>query len=137
MDPLLHKHWQEHCHRLAEMHLAAHLQEPCFWAAEKIHSRIQRSYSSRSQSNLTDCFQIAIAQFRTVLKTFRVARGANLKTFASLSFHSFIINRLRQQREIDFCSNWQFLRKLTRKQFLETMRHEGFSESAIAQYRLA
>jgi len=125
-----HKAWQN-TSKTATGHLAAYLQEACYWAAHKLSS------STGMQSGVADCFQMAIAALPVVLKGYNPEQGASLKTYASLVFGNTIRDYLRQQREADRRSDWGLLRKLSQKQLTEALQAAGFSEAAIASYRLA
>ena len=128
-----YQHWQTQNHRLALMHLGAHLQEAGYWAAAKFTSRF-----SLSQFSLADCFQVGFVKLEKALSSFQPNRGTPLESFAKLFFKSTIRNELRRAKELDLSSDWLLLRKLTRKQFVEAMRVTGGLEAeAIEQHRLA
>lgn len=127
-----YKFWQEQPNGLATGHLAAYLQEACYWAAHKLSTR-----TASLQSGVSDCFQIAIAALPTVLRGYDLDQGASLKTYASLVFSNTIRDSLRQQREANSRTDWGLLRKLSQKQLLESLEMAGFSATAIAGYRLA
>lgn len=126
-----HQQWRQ-AHPLARLHLAAYLQEACYHAARKMAFRF-----TLQQYGLADCFQLAIAEVDKVLKGFQPERGTALEAFGRVIFTSSIINTLRCRREIDICSDWLLLRKLSRKQLLEALDQAGLDSLAIAQYRLA
>ncbi|MBD2075401.1 sigma-70 family RNA polymerase sigma factor [Phormidium sp. FACHB-592] len=123
-----HRSWTQ-SNRLAAGHLAAYLQETCYWVAQKTASRVQYS--------LPDCFQLAIATLPIVLKGYCSEYGASLKTYASLVFSNMIRDTLRQQREADSRTDWGLLRKLSQKRLIESLQQMGFSPDTIAYYRLA
>lgn len=126
-----HKRWQEQ-HQPANLHLAAYLQESCYWAAQQTVRKF-----ADLQYRLSDCFQIAIAEANTVLKGFNAERGASLKTYASMAFSSVLRDALRQRQIVDLCSNWTLLRRVSKKRLLEALKFGGVSESAMPQYHLA
>ncbi|MBE9047844.1 sigma-70 family RNA polymerase sigma factor [Pleurocapsales cyanobacterium LEGE 10410] len=126
-----HQIWQEKPNSLAREHLAAYLQEVCFWSASKMIG----SFSS-SQYTLPDYFQMAIAKLDKVLKGFDRERGFNLKSYASITFGNLIRELLRQKREIDICSDWSLLRKISHKMMTEALTNTGLKEE-IEQYILA
>ena len=128
--------WALHWHRLwsqadplATGHLAAYLQETCYWVAQKTAPRVQYS--------LSDYFQLAIATLPIVLKGYCSEYGASLKTYASLVFSNTIRDTLRQQREADSRTDWGLLRKLSQKRLIESLQQMGFAPDTIAYYRLA
>ncbi|MEH2213225.1 sigma-70 family RNA polymerase sigma factor [Nostoc sp.] len=117
---------------LAKEHLAAYLQESCYWASQKTVN----SFAS-TQYKLSDCFQIAIAQVDKVLKGFNPDRGFILKNYAIALFSSAIRENLRQNREIDICTDWGLLRKITKKFLVESLQNAGLLLEDINDYVLA
>ncbi|KAM3107478.1 sigma-70 family RNA polymerase sigma factor [Phormidesmis sp. 146-33] len=113
-------------------HLSAYLQEPCYWAAQRMVRKV-----ATAQSSLADYFQIAIAQVESVLNTYQPDRGATLRTFANLVFSTLLKDSLRQHREVDLCTNWGLLRKVSKRRLIEALTQTGLTSDAIAQYRLA
>jgi RNA polymerase sigma factor (sigma-70 family) len=126
-----HKRWQEQ-HQPADLHLAAYLQEACYWAAQQTVRKF-----ADLQYRLSDCFQIAIADVSTVLKGFNPDRGASLKTYASMAFSSTLRDALRQRQVVDLCSNWTLLRRVSKKRLLEALKAGGLSENGMPHYQLA
>jgi RNA polymerase sigma factor (sigma-70 family) len=122
--------WQQQ-QPIATQHLAAYVQESCYWAVQQTVKRFPKL-----PLPLPDCFQVAIAEVNTVLRRFKAERGASLKTYAEMSFGSLLRDGLRQRREVDLCTDWQLLRKSSRKWLLEALHNVGLSETAIAQYQL-
>jgi len=127
-----HQVWQQQPTSLAKEHLAAYLQEVCFWSAIKTIGGF-----SSSQYTASDCFQVAIARIDKVLKGFDRERGFNLKSYASITFANLIRELLRQKKEIDICSDWSLLRKLSQKRMIEALKDAGQDSKAIEQYILA
>ncbi|MDF5740352.1 sigma-70 family RNA polymerase sigma factor [Nostoc sp. S13] len=127
-----HKNWLRQSSYLAEMHLSAYLQEPCYWAAEKIVRRF-----TNTQYELADYFQMAIAEVKTILNDFDSNKNSSLKTYACMAFSSRLKDILRQRKEADICTNWGLLRKVSKKLLLEALHNAGLSPTQIAQYRLA
>ncbi|PZV07711.1 MAG: RNA polymerase subunit sigma-70 [Leptolyngbya sp.] len=124
--------WQTQANTLAEGHLSAYLQEPCYWAAQ----RIARQFTN-VQFGVSDYCQMAIAEIRTVLKGFKPDRGASLKTFANIAFPRLLKDQLRQRQEANLCSSLGLLRRVSKKRLLEALRQASLSPEAIAQYQLA
>ncbi|MEL6911380.1 MAG: sigma-70 family RNA polymerase sigma factor [Cyanobacteria bacterium J06555_3] len=127
-----HQLWQEQPTGLAREHLAAYLQEVCFWSATKTISGF-----SSSQYTVPDCFQVAIARIDKILKGFDRERGFNLKSYASITFANLIRELLRQKKEIDICSDWSLLRKLSQKRLVEALANAGLNSRTVEQYVLA
>jgi RNA polymerase sigma factor (sigma-70 family) len=124
--------WQSPVASLAREHLAAYLQETCYWAAQKtIASFVSEQYT------LSDCFQIAIASLDKVLKGFNPNQGYELKKYGSAIFSSAIRESLRQRQEVDICTPWALLRKLSQKRLAESLQTTGLSSETIASYVLA
>jgi RNA polymerase sigma factor (sigma-70 family) len=127
-----HKVWQMQTSPLAQSHLAAYLQEVCYWAAQKA-SR----YSENVQFQLSDCFQVAIAALDKVLQGFDAKRSISLKGYANLKFSSVIKDILRQRQIADICTPWALLHKLSKKRLIESLQSAGISPEMIQRYVLA
>ncbi|MBF2026223.1 MAG: sigma-70 family RNA polymerase sigma factor [Oscillatoriales cyanobacterium C42_A2020_001] len=124
--------WQTQKESLAEGHLSAYLQEPCYWAAQSTARKF-----TNVQFGISDYCQLAIAEVRTILKGYNPERGADLKTFASVAFPRVLKDILRQRQEANLCTNLALLRRVSKKRLVEALRQAGLSTTAIAQYRLA
>ena len=127
-----HQIWQAQPKSLAREHLAAYLQEVCFWSSTKTIGGF-----SSTQYTVPDCFQVAIAGIDKVLKGFDRERGFDLKSYASITFGNLIRELLRQKREIDICSDWSLLRKLSQKRMTEALANAGLDREVIESYILA
>lgn len=132
-----HRAWQMQTsplanRNLAQSHLAAYLQEVCYWSAQKT-SR----YLENAQFQLSDCFQVAIASLDKVLKGFDTKRSISLKGYASLKFSSVIKDILRQRQIADICTPWALLHKLSKKRLIESLQSAGISPEMIQRYVLA
>ncbi|MBE9069061.1 sigma-70 family RNA polymerase sigma factor [Leptolyngbya cf. ectocarpi LEGE 11479] len=103
-------------------HLAAFVQEACYWAAQKT------TRFSNSRYTLVDYFQLAIARLDTVLKYFSPEHGSRLDTYAHVAFKNIIRETLRQQKEIDICSDWALLLRLSQKRLVESLQAAGERE---------
>ncbi|MCU0566588.1 MAG: sigma-70 family RNA polymerase sigma factor [Oculatellaceae cyanobacterium Prado106] len=132
-----HKTWQgqtavESFQAIARGHLTAHIQESCYWVAQKTAATFVTS-----QTGLADCFQMAIAQIDKILKGFDSQQGFNFKSYASAALNSIIRETLRQKQEIDICTDWGLLRKISQKRLTEALQSAGLATSAIAPHLLA
>ena len=127
-----HKQWRKQPQGLAREHLIAYLQEVCFWSTNKTITGF-----TSSQYSMSDCFQIAITGIDKILKGFDGDRGYHLKSYASITFCNLIRELLRQRQEIDICSEWSLLRKLSQKRLTESLQNAGLSADEIAKYVLA
>lgn len=124
--------WLTQPKSLARGHLSAYLQEVCYWAAQKITVNF-----ASTQYSLTDCFQLAIAQIDRVLKGFNPQQSVSLKNYASIIFSNLMRETLRQRQEVDICTPWSLLRKISQKRLVESLESAGFSPEVIADYLLA
>ncbi len=129
-----YKIWQDdranYPHSLA--HLIAYLQETCYWSAQKTMISF-----ALMQYTLPDCFQVAIAKVQKILNGFNPQQGFSLKNYASAIFASTIRDTLRQRQEVDICTNWALLRKVSQKRLVESLQNAGLSAETIANYTLA
>ncbi|WP_232435710.1 sigma-70 family RNA polymerase sigma factor [Rivularia sp. PCC 7116] len=129
-----HKHWssQSTSKSLANMHLLAYLQEPCYMVSRKTAASL-----NNSQYSIADYFQMANAEVETVLKYFNSKKSSSLKAYAMMAIKSQLRDILRQRKEAYSCTNWALLRKVSKKLFLEALENAGLSSLQISQYRLA
>ena len=118
--------WKKEPQSLAKQHLTAYFQEVCYWSAIKTIDGF-----SSTQYTVSDCFQVAMAKIDKVLKGFDRERGFNLKSYASITFGNLIRELLRQKREIDICSDWSLLRKLSQKRMTEALVGAGLDERVV------
>jgi RNA polymerase sigma factor (sigma-70 family) len=117
---------------LAVGHVSAYLQEACYWSVQKV---VPKSQSSQFQ--LADLFQVAIVAVPKILKACDPDERASLKTYATSAFGNVVRDWLRQRREIDLCSHWGLLLKLSRKRLTEVLHNEGSDAKTIEQYLAA
>ncbi|MDB9340112.1 MULTISPECIES: sigma-70 family RNA polymerase sigma factor [Cyanophyceae] len=117
---------------LAQQHLTAYLQEACYWSSQKTAANFVSN-----QYKLCDCFQIAIAQVDKVLQNFNPNHSSTLKSYASIVFGNVISETLRQRREVDICTDWGLLRKISQKRLDESLQNAGLSSQTINAYILA
>lgn len=127
-----HKVWQTQSSPLAKGHLSAYLQEACYWAANKTTT----SFAS-TQYLLSDCFQMAFSQIDKVLEQFNSKQSFTLKSYASVTFSNTIKEILRQRQEVDICTPWGLLNKLSKKRLVESLQNAGLTKETIARYVLA
>lgn len=113
----------------ATQHLWAYLQEPCYWAAERVTRRF-----ALVQCPLTDGFQIAIANVDRILTGYNPDYGSSLKAYAHRAFGNCIRDQLRQQNAINISSDWGLLRRLSQIQLTQALQAAGFV--VIAPYIL-
>ncbi|MEX0268729.1 sigma-70 family RNA polymerase sigma factor [Leptolyngbyaceae cyanobacterium UHCC 1019] len=126
-----HKAWQTQATDLATRHLTAYLQEACFWVARKMVLNLAGRQST------ADLFQTAIARTSHVLKSFNPQFSSNLKSYAEFAFSNVIKDTLRQQQEVDICTDWALLHKVSQKRLIDSLAHAGLNAQTIAAYGLA
>jgi RNA polymerase sigma factor (sigma-70 family) len=116
---------------LAQQHLTAYLQECCYWTSQKTSAHFVSS-----QYKLADCFQIAIAQVDKVLQGFNPSHSSSLTSYASIVFANTIRETLRRNREVDICTDWGLLRKISQKRLHESLQNAGLSSETVNAYIL-
>lgn len=126
-----HKSWQADRPAVAMAHLSAYLQETCYWAAQKLAINLSGGES------IADFFQMAISRVDRVLKNFNPQQSSSLKRYASLSFSNVIKDTLRMRQEVEICTDWALLHKVSQKRFVEALRNQGLTPSIVAEYTLA
>ena len=115
--------------QLPQNHLTAFVQDGCYWAAHKTVTRFKNL-----PYGLADCFQLAIAQFSKILRGFDPAYGSDFATYANATFASLIRETLRQRNEVDICTDWGLLRKLSKKRLTEALQNQGLGEASIQSH---
>lgn len=130
-----HQCWQSQSHRLAETHLVAYLQEPCYWVSQEVTRKFRSIQAGVSSSDtMLDYFQMAVANVRLALAKFSPERSSHLKAFVQVFLASSLKSTLRQRRQVDFCTTWGLLRKTSQKRLLEAL--AGFPPHEHDQSRL-
>ena len=129
-----HQKWLDNPKSLAKEHLSAYLQEICYGVASKT---VKNIYLAQYTYTLSDCFQMTITRIDKVLKGFKPQMGFSLKNYARAIFSSELKELLRQQQEVDICTNWGLLRKLTQKRLVESLQNVGMNSKIIERYMLA
>jgi RNA polymerase sigma factor (sigma-70 family) len=113
-------------------HLAAYLQETCFWSVSRVMPRM-----GSIQMKLSDCFQVAISDVPKLLQAFDVSKPTGLKAYANTVFGNCLRDCLRQRKEIDFCSDWGLLQKISRKRLRDALVASNFDAARSDRYDLA
>jgi RNA polymerase sigma factor (sigma-70 family) len=116
----------------AVAHLSAYLQETCFWSVQRVMPRI-----GSIAVKISDCFQVAIGDLPRLLQSFDASRPYSLKTYANTVFGNTLRDYLRQRREVDFCSDWGLLLKISRKRLRESLQINRFDSATSDRYELA
>ena len=119
-----HQRWQSEVPSRAEAHLHAYLQEPCYWANQRITERF-----AQGQWTLADGFQTAIAHTPSILKRYRPDYGSDLRAYALTAFGNVVRDQMRQQHEINICSDWGLLRRLSGAQVRRSLEAAGFTQT--------
>ncbi len=126
-----HEVWQTDQASGAEPHLTAYLQETCYWVARRIAT------NQRNLSWLADFFQIAIVRVPRLLHYFKPEYSSSLKKYAELGFENSLKDWLRVQQQVEVCSDWTLLHRLSRRRLQNALTQSGRTATAIAQYTLA
>jgi RNA polymerase sigma factor (sigma-70 family) len=126
-----HQLWQPRSHPFAEAHLSAYLQENGYWVARKI------AQNQRQLREIADFFQVAIAQVPKLLKHFNPQYSESLKKYAELVFENSLKDWLRVQQQVEVCTDWALLYRLSRKRLVAALQASGLSQPSMAQYILA
>jgi RNA polymerase sigma factor (sigma-70 family) len=113
-------------------HLAAYLQETCFWSVNRVLPRM-----GSVQIKLSDCFQVAIADLPKLLQGFDPSKPTGLKPYANTVFGNCVRDYLRQRQEVDVCSDWGLLQKISRKRLLDALTANSFDRVNCDRYYLA
>jgi RNA polymerase sigma factor (sigma-70 family) len=116
----------------SQQHLAAYLQEACYWTAQKTAQRFPQL-----EFTLSDYFQLSSAETARVLKSFNPQFGSSLKGYAAIVLTNLLKDYLRQRRAIDVCSDWSLLRKLSQKRVMEVLIHAGVNPGDLGEYQFA
>jgi RNA polymerase sigma factor (sigma-70 family) len=117
---------------MAQQHLAAYLQEVCYWTAQKTALRFPQL-----EFTLADYFQINSGETARVLKSFNPQFGSPLKGYASIVLINLLKDHLRQRRAIDVCSDVSLLRKMSHRRITEILTHAGVTATDLEEYRFA
>ncbi|MEM9450495.1 MAG: sigma-70 family RNA polymerase sigma factor [Cyanobacteria bacterium P01_E01_bin.6] len=117
---------------LARGHLAAYLQEPCFWSATRFRQLLPQGVFSTA-----DCFQIAIAEIDKILAGYDIQRATSLKSYASLAYPRLLRDIFRQRKDAEISTNPTLLRRVGKRVFLEALSQSGQQPQMIECYRLA
>ncbi|MEH2053558.1 MAG: DUF1822 family protein [Nostoc sp.] len=126
-----HRIWQVQASPIAVAHIAAYLQEVCYWVARKMKMNVA------GQHSVGDFFQTAIARVDKVIKGFNPQLGSNLKIYAEYTFSNLIKDLLRKRQEVDICTDWGLLHKLSQKRLVESLKQAGYPSQIIERYVLA
>lgn len=116
---------------IAASHLTAYLQEVCYWSAQKLAADLAK------KQLISDFFQIAIIKIDRVIQGFKADRGTELKSYASLAFTNAIKDTLRQRQEVEICTDWALLHKVSHKRSIEALQQLGLNPDQISVYILA
>jgi RNA polymerase sigma factor (sigma-70 family) len=126
-----HRIWQQQSAPWAEAHLSAYLQETCYWVAWKM------ARNQRQLGWLGDLFQVAIARVPKLLKHFKSEYSDSFKKYAELVFENSLKDWLRVQQQVEICTDWALLYRLSRKRWLAALQGAGWHPQQIGQYTLA
>ncbi len=114
---------------LAQSHLSAYLQEPCYWATQMVVRRI-----AQHTNIIGDCFQAAIEKVPKVLRACDPNHRVSLKTYSQVAFENIIRDMLRRQHQLNCCNDWALLLKVSRKQVKEALQQAGLALTTVESY---
>ena len=126
-----HQNWQTNPTKIATDHLAAYLQEACYWSAQKLAINISGDRS------IADFFQVAMIKLDRVLKGFNLQHGTELKSYASFAFTNAIKDMLRQRQAVEVCTDWALLHKVSQKRLGEALQNFGLNPATSQVHSLA
>lgn len=109
-------------------HLTAFLQEPCYWGSVKVLRQLEVGGRS-GLLGLSDLFQSAIVVCPRILANFDPALSTNLRAYAELTFRSQIKDLLRRQRQVDICTDWGLLHKVSHKRLSDALVAQGLTQA--------
>lgn len=117
--------------RLAENHLSAYLQEPCYQAAQKIQKQFQ---SIRYKYALEDLFQIGnvfVSEPAKLFRSFKLDHQGSLEGYAKTAIFRFIGNTIYAQdieAKREKFSDYGLLRDLNNKELKEALAARGICD---------
>ncbi len=112
-------------------HLTAFLQEPCYWGSVKVSRQLGVGGGS-GLFGLSDLFQSAIVFCPRILASFDPALSRNLRAYGELIFRSQLKDLLRKQREVDICTDWGLLHKVSQKRLSDALIAQGLGQDGGA-----
>jgi RNA polymerase sigma factor (sigma-70 family) len=126
-------HGQRHGQRTPRAidHLTAFLQEPCYWGAIKVSRQLEAGGAS-GLFGLSDLFQSAIVACPRILASFDPALSNNLRAYGEMIFRSQLKDLLRKQREVDICTDWGLLHKVSQKRLTDALVAQGLGQEGGA-----
>jgi RNA polymerase sigma factor (sigma-70 family) len=110
-------------------HLTAFLQEPCYWGSVKVSRQVG---AASGLFGLSDLFQSAIGICPRILASFDPELSSNLRAYAEMVFRSQLKDLLRKQREVDICTDWGLLHKVSQKRLTDALVAQGLGQEGGA-----
>lgn len=119
-----------------QRHLMAYLQEPCYWATNKVY----KSFSNYTPSlKWEDYFQwgnLLIAEPLKLLKKYQTNLGGKITHYAQRRLEDYIADSAYAHNQWDRASDWGLLRKISQRRRKELLTLLGISQHKINQYLL-
>jgi hypothetical protein len=113
---------------LAEKHLFAYLEEPCWHSADNLRfNRVDFDYFGIAR-------EAAMENWRGIFKNYDPKQG-NPCNWAKLKLYYGIMNKLRENGEFKNCSDWRIL-KCTKKGLEKALKAGGIKEENFSKYLL-
>lgn len=121
--------------------LSAHLQKPCWFAANRVYHTQIVPAKLIDQCSLDDCFQIVNAwahQPDRLLKSFQLTRpNIQIKTYAEKVLVSSLKKRIQKLGNISLdSSDWGLLRYVSESELMAALRSRGLRSQALSHAAL-
>jgi RNA polymerase sigma factor (sigma-70 family) len=116
--------------RVAQLHLIAYLEEPCYHAAAKIW----RDYQNRLDYSIAEYFAMGTLHFDKILGDFDPDLNDNLGAYGFLQLKRRIIDELRQSDKTIGHTMWSLLLNSTPLRLKKALLKSGMTEKFMEKY---
>lgn len=119
---------------LAQKHVLAYFDEPCYWAAKTVQSKV-----GINDLTLMDCLQIAraVAAFKIERILSQYNGRSSLKTFAQLRICSGLLDHVREKQDVQKYTDWGLLRTVSKKALMLALQQQNIQQQEQSCYILA
>jgi RNA polymerase sigma factor (sigma-70 family) len=117
-------------HQLAELHLHAYLQEPCYHVAVKIWQQ----YQQQLDYSIEDYFQIGIPKLKKILADFNPLLNPNFEAYCFVRLKQRIVDELRQQDKTLGHTLWSRLLTVSTLRMSRSLERLGIRAVSLDQY---
>lgn len=115
--------------QLALQHLAAYLQNSCYWAVKQI-CELQIKNDWYDYFDIAKAFVYQSEKLESAIRKYNPDRGANLNTF----FQQILISQIRSEAKVNKCSPWRLLCIASPDKLREALQAAGYKEPEISVY---